>query len=750
MRAGGAPKSTTADERAATGPGVPPGDARPAAALEQVARALVALLLFAAPLLLGYPRPGGYHWLEKLSSLLTTYEFPLLAAHLWVCLAALLVLFAAGLRRQFGARLDLVGMGAVAFLLATGLATARSVSPHASLIELTRIFDAVAVYFLVRRLCGSPSHRLLFLGALVAGAAVVAAYSLRHYVWTAAIGKDATWREFGSFGNPNSLAGYLLVVLPVGVGLLLAAGGRSRRGGSTSAWRLVLGFAVVLMLGALFVTGSKGGILAFLLSMLAFAALVAWPWARGSPRRKLALVSLCLLPIVLGLLLPQVRGRFLVAFTTESHSGAFRLYTWLGTWHMFLARPWLGWGPGSFADVFPQFAIAGFTRLAHNKDLQVAAEGGLVSFVPLAFLFIAYLLRSLAAALRAESIAERAIPAGLFSAVLGFSLHSLVDYDWYIPAICLVVWAVIGLPLADQAPPETSQKLSRGARKALRREKRGQQVESREARPRLALQAAFLGLVTVIIASLVAFGALELGSTIHLRTAWNVMWQRADDTVAASELERAASLSPLNPEPPFRLGLIHERPGSKKDLAAARAPFERVCALEPTVPRAYVRLSVVAGALGDSQGAIKLAEEAWKRAPRDSELIAKLARLYLLAKRDADAERMYRWLNELWDSPARKYPAIEGMVDWRYAWAWIYFYEQARQRGDEGEAQRWLKRALDLLDEYQAYMEKQRPMLEPILGRWPPPDLDIARELWRGLGGELRQKDSARQGAKGR
>ncbi|MFQ6133774.1 MAG: O-antigen ligase family protein [Armatimonadota bacterium] len=692
--------------------------------LERAARVLLVALLFAAPLLLGYPRPGGYHWLDKLSPLLVEYEFPLMLSHLWVCLVALLVLVAAGLRGEIGARLGLIGLGAVAFLVATGLATLRSVSPHASLIELTRVFDAVAVYFLVRRLCATQNHRLVFLAALVAGGFAAAAQGLRHYVFTAARLHDTTWREFGPFGNPNSFAGFLLLVLPLGLALFLATGRR--------IWRLVAGFVVLLMLGALFVTGSKGGLLAFLLAAAAFVLIVACPWARGSRRRTVALVAVCLLPIVLGFLLPQVRDRFVAAFTTESHSGAFRLYTWLATWKMFLARPWLGWGPGSFADLFPRFAIAGFTRLAHNKDLQIAAEGGVLSLIPLAFVFIGYLVLSLRPALHGKSVAERAIPAALFAGILGFCLHSLVDYDWYVPAICLTVWAIMAL----ETRPET---LRSRARKRREKASDAPAVKAPENVPQTAskgLQVAFLGLVVSVFGALMAFGAVELAATTHLHRAAHLA--RRGDPSAPAELRRAAALSPLNPEPHFELGLVHEQWGqafgSPQELWEARREFGRLSELEPRAARAYAHLSYVEALLGDTGRSIRLAEQALERAPRDPKLIVQLARLYAAAGQAGRAEAMFHRLHGLWESPAAKYRAIEGMVEWRYAYAWAYFHQQAKARGDEEGADKWRRQALDLLDEYESYMQKQSEMLKAT-GRWPPPDLEEARALRRALAG---------------
>src|SRR5690606_17829986 len=60
----------------------------------------------------------------------------------------------------------------------------------------------------------------------------------------------------------------------------------------------------------------------------------------------------------------------------DDHSSMFRWFTWVATAKMAMAKPLFGWGAGGFPDIFPMFAIAGYTRSAHQSWLQLAAENG--------------------------------------------------------------------------------------------------------------------------------------------------------------------------------------------------------------------------------------------------------------------------------------------------------------------------------------------------------------------------------------
>jgi O-antigen polymerase len=107
---------------------------------------------------------------------------------------------------------------------------------------------------------------------------------------------------------------------------------------------------------------------------------------------------------------------------------------------MIAQRPLTGYGLGTFATVYPEFARfdAGVTiRQAHNDWLEWAAEGG----IPLALAWALLLATSARAAWRSVW--------GL--GILAVFLHALVDYPFAQSGICVWVFLFLGA-LAGENP----------------------------------------------------------------------------------------------------------------------------------------------------------------------------------------------------------------------------------------------------------------------------------------------------------
>ena len=94
----------------------------------------------------------------------------------------------------------------------------------------------------------------------------------------------------------------------------------------------------------------------------------------------------------------------------------------------------------------------GTLRYAHNDNVQVAADLGLVGGVLLVALLVAtaLLLR------RARGWgAPHTVWAGVVSAAVAVAVHSGLDFLWHIPAIPMTVAALVGLvtPVTVHEPP---------------------------------------------------------------------------------------------------------------------------------------------------------------------------------------------------------------------------------------------------------------------------------------------------------
>jgi tetratricopeptide (TPR) repeat protein len=289
-------------------------------------------------------------------------------------------------------------------------------------------------------------------------------------------------------------------------------------------------------------------------------------------------------------------------------------------------------------------------------------------------------------------------------AVLAFCLHSLVDFDWYAPAIGLTVFGIMALPVHPREPADAA--------------------------PASRPSWAFIALLVVAVGLPAAWGIRETAAGVHLSSGRRAV-AAGHVREAEGELRQAAALSPLDPGPYRELGLLYEgafrATGSAAVWQQAFGSFRQESTLAPSAT-ACAHVAGLYEAIGDFAAAARWQQQAAALAPRDPYVIAGLGRLYQAAGQDRLAEQAYQRLSDLYDSPVGQIEAFEGTTDFRYAYAWLYFANKAHAGNDAQEAQAWLGRADSLLQRYEAAIAKRRLLYET-QGQWPPSGLIEAQRL---------------------
>src|SRR5690606_23500912 len=238
----------------------------------------------------------------------------------------------------------------------------------------------LACYFLARAFFAAPEYfttrATWLIAAAIAGGVLVCVPAILDFFAT------RNPRQFATFYNPNLFANYCAMALPLAAGGVLLLRQRAWENDASLAPIVVVGIAVIAITAlGLIVTSSKGGFLAALCGLLVFAVAVLrakGERAKAALREKKAIVAVVaiLVLVVGGVLFSQTILPRLTSNLENDHSTMFRLYTWAGTFDMAAARPFTGWGIGSFPSAYPQFAQTGYTRSAHQSWLQIAAESG--------------------------------------------------------------------------------------------------------------------------------------------------------------------------------------------------------------------------------------------------------------------------------------------------------------------------------------------------------------------------------------
>jgi O-antigen ligase len=219
------------------------------------------------------------------------------------------------------------------------------------------------------------------------------------------------WDVYGVFPrasvlgqNPNNMANNISLGL---VALMGFAFGRNK----TSPWaKYVAAPLAVIMVGAIFHTGSRGALIAFGVSFAAFAIRGKTLWAKA---KSLIIV----LAVLGGLVLAAMQTPSLVSRYKETIYGknmAGREDIFPTALDMFKDKPFIGWGPVDnmyelgrrVRYIYGDAAGSKESVDTHNMFLEVMTSMGLFGTVPL----LIYILLCLLAALRARHGSQGALP----------------------------------------------------------------------------------------------------------------------------------------------------------------------------------------------------------------------------------------------------------------------------------------------------------------------------------------------------
>jgi O-antigen ligase len=257
---------------------------------------------------------------------------------------------------------------------------------------------------------------------------------------------------FGPYVNRNHFAGFVELTLPTSLALLIFRGVRRDVFPIT-------GLLAIVPLGALILSGSRGGIVSFAFEIGVLALLARARKGPEGPRMaSLAIVALAAAALVAWI----GAGRALERFSTlrPGEVTASRRVSMLhGTFRIFLNHPLMGTGLGTFEAVYPRYETdydGKVVNHAHNDYAEALAETGLLGgLCGAAFLLI--LFRQARRNFEADQgHFSRALHAGAIAATGGLLLHSFVDFNLHIPSNALLFllqsYLVTSSPLPSEAP----------------------------------------------------------------------------------------------------------------------------------------------------------------------------------------------------------------------------------------------------------------------------------------------------------
>ena len=349
--------------------------------------------------------------------------------------------------------------------LQSNLAGSVSLNPFETISALLRLLAYGGIFWLALHLCRAPRRAEAVFFALAVAGLVYAAYGLfdvfagaNMVLWYAKptqYAGDVT----STFINRNNYATYAGLGLICASGLIIEplseilASTSSRRVRTVELIEAITGegwlllCAWMVLITALLLTDSRGGVLASLLGLLALVGAVAA--SRTVKRRSgLAIAGLVLLGGVafVGFSGEMVGERLAdTMLETEERPIIYEL-----TVKGIARSPWLGTGYGTFAEAFRfdrDERVEGYWDKAHDTYLENALELGIAAASLLTLACAALLVRCIIGVrVRRRHIIYPAIGVG---ATVLVAVHSTVDFGLQIPAITATYALIMGAAVAQ-------------------------------------------------------------------------------------------------------------------------------------------------------------------------------------------------------------------------------------------------------------------------------------------------------------
>jgi O-antigen ligase len=357
-----------------------------------------------------------------------------------------------------------------------------SPNPALALPDLMMVLGALCVYLLTALYIQTPKARLWLLsGCFVLGFLHVVAgviqfryeddfmfltYLPDNFPLPQIFRNASGWRASGFYVCPNHTAGYLETICAF-------AAAYCCWGRFSPIKRTVLGYVVVFCLVGIALTGSRGGYLSTGFGIATLVLLSLWFLkSLRSHRFGIMMVASVVLGAALiggaafGMSRNAAIGTRMADISYDA--GQVRFDMWQAAVKQYKLNPTFGTGSGTYLYYGREFRSPNVQRdpiHVHCDYLELLAEYGIVGCVLLGLFVVAHIHAGISAALRIlkvrlrpagrSSSNELAVLAGALASVAALLAHSVVDFNFHLPANTLFFAAIFGM----LATPTTDPKL---------------------------------------------------------------------------------------------------------------------------------------------------------------------------------------------------------------------------------------------------------------------------------------------------
>ena len=277
---------------------------------------------------------------------------------------------------------------------------------------------------------------ILFLSSLVLGIDGVYQYFTRKDFLRnrSAIFTD---RIYASFVTPNAFGCYLSVVIP----FIIASFFKKT---SFKLSKFLYGGLFILLFVCMILTVSRGAWLAFFGSTL---FLSIWIHILGVMFLTLGIIMVIIQPFCH----PLIKERIAKFFIFTDAGSVDRKFIWQAGWKMFISKPWIGIGLGTFMFNFKKFIAHDYkysAAYAHNCYLQMASEIGIIGLVSFLLILVSFFYSGIKALNTYEKKFSWYVLLASLAAILGYCVQMAVDTILYSLDLGMLFWLVLGIGVA--------------------------------------------------------------------------------------------------------------------------------------------------------------------------------------------------------------------------------------------------------------------------------------------------------------
>ncbi len=360
-------------------------------------------------------------------------------------------------------------------ILGSARAPIPAIAADAARNSLLKCVACALIFLIARAVCRDRDNARWFLMALVISGVLVVAYGIAMQMATNSCYLGSYLRKQfeltaadrcpmgGTFVNSNSFACYMGMTVLAALALVFSKQtprdamdlSPGYEDGDDEAgfldWftipRVVLLAFVLLMLGGMMMSASRAGFGASAAGLMAFGLLLM----RGRWRSRPDLARVFIAGAVLFVVVGVIAGSALLSKFAVSADDSSRLRIWSAAFHAIGLSPLMGWGLGSFGDVFALLQPANSLQpndIAHSTPLETIVELGVLASLPAMAIVLLPWAVCLRGALR-RRLANRYLPAAAFAIAAVPILHSLIDFSLQMPAIGFTTAALLGMGWAQ-------------------------------------------------------------------------------------------------------------------------------------------------------------------------------------------------------------------------------------------------------------------------------------------------------------